>query len=110
MSKAKISLLAALFAGLVAVMLINEIGISRYPPAGRFADGMIRGFYPSDVRSRMGGFNAGLLVKWMRCADCQGLHAAATNHLRNGIERCDAIATRETLSSGELCITDGDKL
>jgi len=54
MRKAKISLLAALLAGLAAVMLINEIGISRYPPAGRFADGMIRGFYPADVRSCMG--------------------------------------------------------
>ncbi len=54
MRNAKISLLAALLAGLVAVMLINEIGISRYPPAGRFADGMIRGFYPADVRSCMG--------------------------------------------------------
>jgi hypothetical protein len=40
MRNAKISLLVALLAGLVTVMLINEIGISRYPPAGRFADGM----------------------------------------------------------------------
>jgi len=51
---AKFSLLAALLAGLAAVMLVNEIGISRYPPAGQFPDGMIRGFHPADVRSCMG--------------------------------------------------------
>ena len=54
MREAKIGLLVALLVGLGAIMLINEIGISRYPPAGRFADGIIRGFYPSDVRSCMG--------------------------------------------------------
>ncbi len=32
--------------GLGAVMLTNEIGISRYPPTGRFPDGMIRGLLP----------------------------------------------------------------
>ena len=54
MRNARIGLLAALLAGLFAVMLINEIGISRYPPAGRFADGVVRGLYPADVRSCMG--------------------------------------------------------
>jgi hypothetical protein len=32
--------------GLGAVMLTNEIGISHYPPTGRFPDGMIRGLLP----------------------------------------------------------------
>jgi hypothetical protein len=54
MRKARIGLLVALCVGLGGVMLINEIGISRYPPAGRFSDGMVRGFYPTDVRSCMG--------------------------------------------------------
>jgi hypothetical protein len=54
MRNTKVLFLGALLVGLGAVMLINEIGISRYPPAGRFPDGMIRGFYPTDVRSCMG--------------------------------------------------------
>jgi len=52
--RVKISLLAALLGGLATVTLINEIGISRYPPSGLFPDGAVRGFYPSDVRSCMG--------------------------------------------------------
>jgi len=54
MRNAGIHLLATLLAGPIAVMLIHEIGISRHAPAGRFPDGMIRGFYPADVRSCMG--------------------------------------------------------
>jgi hypothetical protein len=54
MRKTKIGLLVALLAGLVVVALINEIGISRYPPSGLFPDGAVQGFYPSDVRSCMG--------------------------------------------------------
>jgi hypothetical protein len=52
--KARMILLVALLVGLAAATLINEIGISRYPPAGVFPDGAMRGFYPSDVRSCMG--------------------------------------------------------
>jgi hypothetical protein len=52
--RGKIGVLAALLAGLATVMLINEIGISRYPPSGLFPDGAVRGFYPSHVRSPMG--------------------------------------------------------
>src|SRR5262245_32658370 len=54
MGKVKISLLVALLVGLATVMLINEIGISRYPPAGLFPDGTVRGFYPGDLRFCMG--------------------------------------------------------
>jgi|SRR5581483_7352142 len=54
MRKVRVSLLAALLVGIAAVTLINEIGISRYPPAGVFPDGAVRGFFPSDVRSCMG--------------------------------------------------------
>ena len=54
MRKAKIGLFVALLAGLASVTLINEIGIGRHPPAGRFADGAVHGFHPADVRSCMG--------------------------------------------------------
>jgi hypothetical protein len=54
MRKVRISLLAALLVGIAAVTLINEIGISRYPPTGVFSDGAVRGFFPDDVRSCMG--------------------------------------------------------
>src|SRR5215468_2321564 len=54
MRKVKISLLVALLGGLSTITLINEIGITRYPPSGLFPDGAVRGFYPSDVRSCMG--------------------------------------------------------
>ena len=54
MRRAKIGLFVALLAGLAGVTLINEIGISRYPPSGLFPDGAVRGFYPNDVRSCMG--------------------------------------------------------
>ena len=91
MRNAKISLLAALLAGLVAVMLINEIGISRYPPAGRFADGMIRGFYPSDVRSCMGRALATIGDRtsqwhWYHCATTLAQRQALTNpEARGGV-------------------------
>ena len=54
MRRAKISLLIALLVGLATVILINEIGISRYPASGLFPDGAVRGFYAGDVRSCMG--------------------------------------------------------
>jgi hypothetical protein len=47
MRKAKIGLLVALLVGLTAVMVINEVGIGRYPPTGQFPDGTTRGFYPA---------------------------------------------------------------
>jgi hypothetical protein len=54
MRKAKIGLLMSFLVGLAGVMLINEVGISRYPPVGVFPDGAVRGFNPGDVRSCMG--------------------------------------------------------
>jgi hypothetical protein len=54
MLKVKIGLFAALLVGIGAVMLLNEIGIGLYPPAGVFPDGKVRSFHPADVRSCMG--------------------------------------------------------
>ena len=45
MRTVKRGLFAALLVGIGAVGLINEIGISRYPPAGMFPDGAVRGFF-----------------------------------------------------------------
>jgi hypothetical protein len=73
MRKAKIVLLGVLFTGLGAVMLINEIGIARHPPAGRFPDGITRGFDSSDVRACMGARALATLGDrtsqwhWQRC-------------------------------------------
>ncbi len=74
MLNTKALFLGALLAGLAVVMLINEIGISRYPPAGQFPDGVIRGFYPADVRSCMGARALAAIGDrtshwhWYRCA------------------------------------------
>jgi len=58
MLKVKIGLFAALLVGIGAVMLLNEISIGLYPPAGVFPDGRMRSFHPADVRSCMGARGA----------------------------------------------------
>jgi hypothetical protein len=74
MQHRKALFLGALFVGMAAVTIINEIGIGRYPPAGQFADGMTRGFHPSDVRSCMGARALAAIGDrssqwhWHRCA------------------------------------------
>src|SRR5215471_19088660 len=54
MRRGKISLFALLLAGLGAVALINQVGISRYPPLATLADGRQAAFNPEDIRSCMG--------------------------------------------------------
>jgi hypothetical protein len=74
MQNTKALFLGALFAGVGAVTAINEIGIGLYPPSGQFADGVTRGFYPSDVRSCMGARAVAAIGDrssqwhWHRCA------------------------------------------
>ena len=89
MRRAKIGLLVTFLIGLAAVTLINEIGIGRYPPAGRFADGTMRGFHPTDVRSCMGARALAAIADrtsqehWHRCAATLGeTQALAAFNLR----------------------------
>jgi hypothetical protein len=54
MRTAKLGLFATLLVGIGAVMLVDEIGIGRYPPAATLADRRLLRFNPTDVRSCMG--------------------------------------------------------
>jgi hypothetical protein len=54
MRQAKLVLFASLLAGLGTVALINEVGISRYPPLATLADGRQAAFNPEDIRSCVG--------------------------------------------------------
>jgi hypothetical protein len=78
MDQTKVLFVGVLLVGLGTLTLINEIGISRYPPTGQFADGMIRGLYPADVRSCMGARALAAIGdrsserQWRRCATTLG--------------------------------------
>jgi Type IV secretion-system coupling protein DNA-binding domain len=54
MWRPKILFLTSLLTGIGAVALINEIAISRYPPAATLADGRKVAFNPDDIRGCMG--------------------------------------------------------
>ena len=70
----KVIMLAALFAGLLLVFLINEIGINRYPPMWMAADGRSGYYDPAGVRTCMGARALAALADrssarhWHRCA------------------------------------------
>ncbi len=70
----KVIMLAALFAGLLLVFLINEIGINWYPPMWTASDGRTGYYDPAGVRACMGARALAALAdrssawQWHRCA------------------------------------------
>ena len=75
MRTVKLGLFATLLVGIGTVVLVDEIGIGRYPPAATLADGRSLRFHATDVRSCMGARALAAIGdrtsqrRWHHCAE-----------------------------------------